>query len=150
VHALRQQFSRVRVFAFIDTTDEVTALFGPDADLAVAVQRITREAGVYTRDGHSDYGNAFVSFLQEFPTVLSPRSSLLVLGDGRNNYRNTEVALLSRMVAASRHAHWLNPEPRLQWGSGDSAAPAYEKVITMHECRSAKQLAAVIDQLLPA
>ena len=60
VHALRQQFSRVRVFAFIDTTDEVTELFGPDSDLAVAVQRITREAGVYTRDGHSDYGNAFV------------------------------------------------------------------------------------------
>ena len=63
VHALRQQFSRVRVFAFIDTTDEVTELFGPDADLAVAVQRITREAGVYTRDGHSDYGHAFVSFV---------------------------------------------------------------------------------------
>ncbi len=90
VHALRQQFSRVRVFAFIDTTDEVTELFGPDADLAVAVQRITREAGVYTRDGHSDYGNAFVSFLEKYPTVLSPRSSLLVLGDGRNNYRNPE------------------------------------------------------------
>jgi uncharacterized protein with von Willebrand factor type A (vWA) domain len=60
VSALRQQFSRVRVFAFIDTTDEVTELFGPDADLAVAVQRITREAAVYTRDGHSDYGHAFV------------------------------------------------------------------------------------------
>ena len=94
VHALRQQFSRVRVFAFIDTTDEVTHLFGPDADLAVAVQRITREAGVYTRDGHSDYGHAFVSFLDKFPNVLSPRSSLLVLGDGRNNYRNPEVDLL--------------------------------------------------------
>ncbi|MGZ8815624.1 MAG: VWA domain-containing protein, partial [Mycobacterium sp.] len=75
VHALRQQFSRVRVFAFIDTTDEVTELFGPDADLAVAVQRITREAGVYTRDGHSDYGHAFVSFLNNYPNVLSPRSS---------------------------------------------------------------------------
>lgn len=60
VSALRQQFSRVRVFAFIDTTDEVTHMFGPEADLAVAVQRITREAGVYTRDGHSDYGHAFV------------------------------------------------------------------------------------------
>ena len=42
VHALRQQFSRVRVFAFIDTTDEVTHMFGPEADLAVAIQRITR------------------------------------------------------------------------------------------------------------
>ncbi len=149
VSALRQQFSRVRVFAFIDTTDEVTELFGPDADLAVAVQRITREAAVYTRDGHSDYGHAFVSFLDKYPNVLSPRSSLLVLGDARNNYRNPEVDLLAHMVNASRHAHWLNPEPRHLWGSGDSAVPRYEDTITMHECRSAKQLATVIDQLLP-
>jgi uncharacterized protein with von Willebrand factor type A (vWA) domain len=149
VHALRQQFSRVRVFAFIDTADEVTHLFGPDADLALAIQRITREAGVYTRDGHSDYGNAFSSFTDNYPTVLSPRSSLLVLGDGRNNYRNPAVDILQRMVNESRHAHWLNPEPRHLWGSGDSAVPRYEDVITMHECRSARQLAAVIDQLLP-
>ncbi|ORA39886.1 vWA domain-containing protein [Mycobacterium aquaticum] len=149
VAALRQQFSRVRVFAFIDTTDEVTELFGPEADLAVAVQRITREAGVYTRDGHSDYGHAFVSFLERFPSVLSPRSSLLVLGDGRNNYRNPQAELLAHMVSASRHAHWLNPEPKHLWGSGDSAAPKYGEVITMHECRSAKQLASVVDGLLP-
>ncbi|CAN5842302.1 VWA domain-containing protein [soil metagenome] len=149
VHALRQQFSRVRVFAFIDTTDEVTHMFGADADLAVAVQRITREAGVYTRDGHSDYGHAFVSFLNQFPNVLSPRTSLLVLGDGRNNYRNPEVDLLTQMVGASRHAHWLNPEPRHLWGSGDSAVPRYEGILPIHECRSAKQLATVIDKLLP-
>ncbi len=149
VHALRQQFSRVRVFAFIDTTDEVTHMFGPEADLAVAIQRITRESGVYSRDGHSDYGNAFASFVQAFPNVLSPRTSLLVLGDGRTNYRNPEIELLSHMVTASRHAHWLNPEPKHLWGSGDSAVPRYQEVIAMHECRSAKQLAAVIDQLLP-
>ena len=149
VHALRQQFSRVRVFAFIDTCDEVTHLFGPEADLAVVIQRITRESAVYTRDGHSDYGNAFTSFTENFPGVLSPRSSLLVLGDGRTNYRNPEVDILSHMVTASRHAHWLNPEPKHLWGSGDSAVPRYSDVITMHECRSAKQLAAVIDRLLP-
>lgn len=149
VHTLRQQFSRVRVFAFIDTTDEVTHMFGPEADLAVAIQRITREAGVYNRDGHSDYGNAFVSFMQAFPSVLSPRSSLLVLGDGRTNYRNPAVDVLADMVTASRHAHWLNPEPKHLWGSGDSAVPRYQDVITMHECRSAKQLAEVIDRLLP-
>lgn len=149
VHALRQQFSRVRVFAFIDTTDEVTHLFGPEADLAMAVQQITRESGVYTRDGHSDYGNAFTSFTEKYPTVLSPRSSLLVLGDGRNNYRNPEIEVLHRMVTESRHAHWLNPEPRHLWGSGDSAVPRYQDVITMHECRNGKQLAEVIDGLLP-
>lgn len=146
VHALRP---RVRVFAFIDSTDEVTHMFGPESDLAIAIQRITREAGVYARDGHSDYGNAFVSFMQGFPNVLSPRSSLLVLGDGRTNYRNPATDVLADMVTASRHAHWLNPEPKHLWGSGDSAVPRYQEVITMHECRSAKQLATVIDQLLP-
>lgn len=149
VHALRQQFSRVRVFAFIDTTDEVTHLFGPEADLAVAIQRITRESGVYTRDGHSDYGHAFVSFVEKYPSVVSPRSALLVLGDGRTNYRDPRADVLSGLVAASRHAHWLNPEPQHLWGSGDSAMPRYAEVITVHECRSAKQLARVIDGLLP-
>lgn len=149
VHALRQQFSRVRVFAFIDTTDEVTHLFGPDADLAVAIQRVTREAGVYTIDGHSDYGHALTSFVDNFPQVLSPRSSLLVLGDARNNYRDPALGVLAELVSASRHAHWLNPEPKYLWGTGDSVAPRYQDLITMHECRSAKQLAAVVDRLLP-
>lgn len=149
VHALRQQFSRVRVFAFIDATDEVTHLFGPEADLAVAIQRITRETGVYGLEGHSDYGNAFTTFADTYPNVLSPCSSLLVLGDGRTNYRNPASDVLAGLVAASRHAHWLNPEPAHLWNSGDSAVSRYQEVIAMHECRSAKQLAAVIDALLP-
>ncbi len=149
VRYLLEDGYRVRVFAFIDTTDEVTHMFGADADLAVVIQRITREARVFTRDGHSDYGNAFVSFMEGFPGVLSPRSSLLILGDGRTNYRNPSADVLAHMVSASRHAHWLNPEPQHLWGSGDSAVPRYQDLITMHECRSAKQLAAVIDRLLP-
>ncbi len=55
-------------------------------DLAITIQQITRERlGVYARDGHSDYGNAFVSFMQGFPNVLSPRSSPAVLGDGHQH-----------------------------------------------------------------
>jgi len=102
------------VFAFIDSTDEVTHMFGPDADLAVAIQRITREAGVYNRDGIPITATRS-SRSCRFPNVLSPRSSLLVLGDGRTNYRNPETDLLADMVTASRHAHWLNPEPKHLW-----------------------------------
>ena len=64
-------------------------------------------------------------------------------------FRPPAIDVLVDMVTASRHAHWLNPEPKHLWGSGDSAVPRYQEVIAMHECRSAKQLAAVIDQLLP-
>ena len=76
------------------------------------------------------------------------RAKLGMLVTG-NNYRNPETDLLSHMVSASRHAHWLNPEPRHLWGSGDSAIPRSQDLIPMHECRSAKQLASVIDALLP-
>jgi len=132
VHALRQQFSRVRVFAFIDTTDEVTELFGPDSDLAVAVQRITREAGVYTRDGHSDYGNAFVSFMEKWPNVLSPRSSCWSSATGRNNYRNPEADLLAHMVNASRHAQLA--QSRAQAPVGAAATPRCRATKTSSPC----------------
>ena len=55
------------------------------------------------------------------------------------------LAVLKRLVGVARHAHWLNPEPRRQWGSGDSAALRYADVIPMHECRTAAQLEAPSD-----
>ncbi|MGN5240763.1 MULTISPECIES: VWA domain-containing protein [unclassified Rhodococcus (in: high G+C Gram-positive bacteria)] len=149
VHALREQFSRVRVFAFIDTTDEVTHHFATGIDLGTAMSQMLREAELITYDGHSDYGNAFATFNERHAHSLTSRSSLLILGDGRNNYRNPNLDALGHMVQVARHAHWLNPEPRGQWGAGDSAARVYGEVITMHECRSAKQLAEVVAALLP-
>ncbi|MGC0363340.1 uncharacterized protein with von Willebrand factor type A (vWA) domain [Rhodococcus sp. 27YEA15] len=149
VNALREQFSRVRVFAFIDTTDEVTRFFDSNADLGSAMSRMVREAELITYDGHSDYGHAFGVFQEKFAQSITSRTSLLVLGDGRNNYRDPNLGSLAHMVAVAKHAHWLNPEPKGQWGTGDSAAKVYNEVISMHECRSASQLAEVVSGLLP-
>src|SRR4051794_19186156 len=84
--ALREHFTGVRAFAFVDSTDEVTRFFRPGADVADAVARIGREADVVAFDGHSDYGNAFEVFTDRWPSALGPKSSLLVLGDARTNY----------------------------------------------------------------
>ena len=149
VNALREQFSRVRVFAFVDTTDEVTRYFEPGGDLAAAMTRMTNEAELVAFDGHSDYGNALGTFAERFAESLTARSSLLILGDARTNYRDPNLAVLRRLTGVAKHAYWLNPEPRSQWGSGDSAATDYAGVIAMHECRTAEQLAAVVSRLLP-
>jgi uncharacterized protein with von Willebrand factor type A (vWA) domain len=149
VNALREQFSRVRVFAFVDTTDEVTRYFEPGGDLAAAMTRMTNEAELVAFDGHSDYGNALGAFAERFAESLKARSSLLILGDARTNYRDPNLAVLRRLTGVAKHAYWLNPEPRSQWGSGDSAATDYAGVIAMHECRTAEQLAAVVSRLLP-
>ena len=147
--ALREQFSRVRAFAFIDTCDEVTRLFGPGADLADSVRRLAREADLVAYDGHSDYGNALRVLVERFPDAVGPKTSLLVLGDARTNYRDPGLALLKGLVDRSRHAYWLNPEPRREWGSGDSMAYRYSEVIEMVECRNVAQLTDFVGRLLP-
>ncbi len=147
--ALREQFSRVRAFAFIDTCDEVTKLFGPGDDLADSVRRLAREADLVAYDGHSDYGNALRVLVERFPDAVGPKTSLLVLGDARTNYRDPGLALLKGLVDRSRHAYWLNPEPRREWGSGDSMAYRYGEVIEMVECRNVAQLTDFVGRLLP-
>ncbi|MEU7632327.1 VWA domain-containing protein [Nocardia sp. NPDC049220] len=149
VSALREQFSRVRIFAFVDQVDEVTRFFDPHTRLDTAMTKIFTEASVVGVDGHSDYGNALAGFVRDYPDAVTSRSSLLILGDARTNYRDPELTTLRSLVDIAKHAHWLNPEPRNQWGSGDSAADRYGQVIEMHECRSAKQLTAVVSRLLP-
>ncbi|SFO49537.1 hypothetical protein SAMN05660359_03826 [Geodermatophilus obscurus] len=145
--ALREHFSGVRAFAFVDATDEVTRFFRPGADVAGAIARIGREADVVAFDGHSDYGNALEVFADRWPTAVGPRTSLLVLGDGRTNYRQPGLPVLADLVRRARSAHWLNPEPRRLWGSGDSAADRYGEVIDMVECRNATQLADFVTTL---
>ncbi|SDG47908.1 vWA domain-containing protein [Klenkia brasiliensis] len=145
--ALREHFSGVRAFAFVDSTDEVTRFFAPGADVADAVQRIGREAEVVTFDGHSDYGNAFGVFAEKWATAVGPKTSLLVLGDGRTNYRQPGLPVLADLVRRSRSAYWLNPEPARLWGTGDSAADRYARVIPMVEVRNAAQLAEFVTTL---
>jgi hypothetical protein len=145
--ALREHFTGVRAFAFVDSTDEVTRFFRPGADVVDAVSRIGREADVVGFDGHSDYGNALDVFADRWPSAVGPKTSLLVLGDGRTNYRPPGLAVLADLVKRARSAHWLNPEPRRLWGSGDSAADRYGEVIDMVECRNAAQLTEFVTTL---
>jgi uncharacterized protein with von Willebrand factor type A (vWA) domain len=145
--ALREHFTGVRAFAFVDSTDEVTRFFRPGADVVDAVARIGREADVVAFDGHSDYGTAFEVFADRWPGAVGPKTSLLVLGDGRTNYRQPGLPVLADLVRRSRSAHWLNPEPRRLWGTGDSAADRYGEVIDMVECRNASQLADFVTTL---
>jgi uncharacterized protein with von Willebrand factor type A (vWA) domain len=138
--ALKEQFTRVRAFGFIDTTDEVTRFLDRTEDLPDALARMAREADLVWFDGHSDYGHAFEVFAERYGDAITPRTSLLVLGDGRTNYRSPALPVLRRLAGEARHAYWLNPEPRGSWGGGDSAALAYAEVMDMVECRTVAQL----------
>ena len=148
-HALREQFSKVRAFAFIDTCDEVTDYLR-SVDISDAMARIAQNADLVWFDGHSDYGHAFEVFAERYPDAITPKTSLLVLGDARNNHRSAAAPTVRRLVKEARHSYWLNREPRTYWGSGDSATKTYEPLFDeMVECRNVEQLAEFVQRLLP-
>ncbi|WP_246264560.1 VWA domain-containing protein [Acrocarpospora pleiomorpha] len=142
--ALREQFTKVRAFAFVDTVDEITKYFAPGADVLDAITRMTKEADI-TRFGRTNYGNVFTRFADRYGDAIGPKTSLLILGDARSNYQAPALDTLKHLVAQARHAYWLNPEPRAQWDTGDSIATSYGTIIPMHECRNITQLAAFIE-----
>jgi hypothetical protein len=148
-YALREQFTKVRAFAFIDTCDEVTRFFTPGGEVSEALAKMNAEAKLVWFDGHSDYGHSIETFAEDYPDAVGPKTSLLILGDARNNYRATGAATLKKLVGRARHAYWLNPEPEAYWGTGDSATRAYAEHIEMVEVRNAVQLEEFVKRLLP-
>jgi hypothetical protein len=141
VYAISSQFSKVRSFVFIDGIDEVTRFFEGVVDPAEAVARINLEADVIWVDGHSDYGHALGEFHRRWGDEVSSRSSVLLLGDARNNYHASGSWVVEDLQRKARRVYWLNPEPRDYWGSGDSIVGEYaahcDDVV---ECRTLRQL----------
>ncbi|MFN2595031.1 MAG: VWA domain-containing protein [Actinomycetota bacterium] len=139
-HALNAQFTRVRSFAFVDAIDEVTTYFDNE-DFAEAIRAMGEQAIVVRDDGRSDYGAIFEMFVEEHATDIGPKTTLLILGDARNNYRARGTEALKELSTRARHTYWLNPEPRGDWDTGDSVASDYaEYVDEMVEVRNLRQL----------
>jgi uncharacterized protein with von Willebrand factor type A (vWA) domain len=148
VFALREQFQQVRAFTFVDQVHEVTRLFVPGAEPGEVLANLAASSEHAARWGRTNYGRAFTDFHQSFPHALGPKSSLLVLGDARSNYSDLALPVLRDLTARARHAHWLNPEHRRHWDTGDSAATAYGEVVPMVECRNLTQLGQFVHDLV--
>jgi uncharacterized protein with von Willebrand factor type A (vWA) domain len=148
VYAIQNQFSKVRSFVFIDGIDEVTEFFKSVEDLAEAVHKVNTEADVVWVDGHSDYGHAFEVFWQRYGKDVGPKTTILLLGDARNNYHASQSWVVKEMRHKARHVYWLNPEPRSYWNTGDSIVSEYGiHTDGVYECRNLRQLEAFVEKL---
>lgn len=140
VFALREQFTGVRAFTFVDDIHEVTGHFRPGADPVETMTALAASAEHASRFGRTDYGRAFTRFAEQHGDALTQRASLLVLGDARSNYSDLALPVVRQMAYDVKHAWWLNPEHPRSWDTGDSAASAYADVVDMVECRNLRQL----------
>jgi uncharacterized protein with von Willebrand factor type A (vWA) domain len=148
VYAISSQFSRVRAFVFIDGIDEVTKYFEGVEDITHAVHRVNTEADVVWVDGHSDYGHAFEVFWQKWGKEVGPKTTVMILGDARNNYHATSAWVLKELRHKARHLYWLNPEPRSYWDTGDSVVGEYGVHCDgVFECRNLRQLERFVENL---
>jgi uncharacterized protein len=141
VYAMASQFSKVRSWVFIDGIDEVTRFFQGSDDVTEAVHRVNTEADVVWVDGHSDYGHAFEVFHNRHLNEVTKKTSLIFLGDARNNYHASQAWVLRALGDRARHLSWLNPEPLGYWDTGDSIMAEYVPYCDgVYECRNLRQL----------
>ncbi len=149
MQAMSAQFKRIRIFGFVNVVDELTEQIvsaAPGADLSRAFTDMSRMSRWHH---YSDYGTAFVDFTQHHLDAIGPRTTVLILGDARTNGTDPQYDELRRIVARARHVLWLNPEPEMAWGSGDSVANRYAEIVDMYECRNITQLRRFVSRLLP-
>ncbi len=147
VFALREVFQGMRAFTFIDHVHEVTEHFRPGADPADVLADLAASTSHAALWGRTNYGRAFAKFAENHADALGPKTTLLVLGDARSNYSDLHEDTLRELAGSVKRSFWLNPEHQRNWGTGDSAAPAYGEIVRMIECRNLAQLSEFVHEL---
>src|SRR5687767_15032079 len=146
LHALHDQFRKLRSFVFVERISEVTEVFERERSFETVSRRIATDAGVADVSGYTDYGRVWVEFLDKVVDDLDPRSTVIVLGDARTNGREPHAQIFGHVAARAGHTFWINPEPRLYWNYGDSVMSAYEPFCDgVFECWTTKQLEAFVN-----
>ena len=147
VYSLQDLYSRVRSFIFVSELGEVTQLF-EEQDITAAIEQAL-SGSLINVFAHSDFGRAFRSFHRDFIGSVNNKTTVIILGDARNNYNVAHEWVLKEIRQRAKQVFWLNPENRLTWGFGDSEMDRYiPHCDVVEECRNLNQLYRVIDRMV--
>jgi len=143
VICLRARFRKIRVFFFIDSVWDVSD-FVWDDDLGVVKQDI-KSWGRKASSGFSDYGTVFRELAEDQLRDLSAHATLVILGDGKNNYRPAQAEYIALISSKVRHVFWLNPLDYLAWNEPDNIMQAYQIYCSkIYRCRTARDLQKIV------
>lgn len=123
VYALQELFADTRSFVFVSELGEVTALFARES-VGAALGSVFGGAAVSLTE-NSNYGRVLARFHREHLGAIDRRTTVVIIGDGRNNYQADEGWVLDDLRRRARALLWINPERRGSWSIGDSAMAAY-------------------------
>ncbi|MDB4968457.1 MAG: carbon monoxide dehydrogenase protein [Myxococcales bacterium] len=146
-YTLQELFSKVRSFVFVSDLGECTELF-KQHEIQRAVD-LAYSGGVVNVYANSNFGRSFKMFEARFLDAVTPKTTVMIIGDARNNYNPPEAWALSAIKEKARRLLWLNPEPPGSWAFGDSAMRDYEPYCDRVETvANLAQLAKVVDTLV--
>jgi uncharacterized protein with von Willebrand factor type A (vWA) domain len=145
--ALQGQIRKTHAFAFIDHLESISEDFsGSDADEAVASVLWRMPSGHY----NTDLGWSLNNFNSDYLDTLNGQTTLIIVGDGRNNYNDPRLDIFSLMTRRASRTIWLNPEPPVMW-QGDSDMPRYAPLCNnVLKVGNLRELVSAVDQLLSA
>ena len=143
--ALQGQVRKTHAFAFIDHLESISEDFASsDADEAIKGVLWRMPSGSY----NTDLGRSLNNFNSEYLDTLNGQTTLIVVGDGRNNFRDPRLDLFSLISRRASRTIWLNPEPATLW-HGDSDMPKYAPLCSdVLKVGNLRELSAAVDQLL--
>jgi uncharacterized protein with von Willebrand factor type A (vWA) domain len=148
VYSIQDLYAKVRSFVFVAEIGEVTKLF-EENDIQNAVEAALK-GDVIDVFSHSNFGRAFEQFYKNFFAAVNSKTTVLIIGDGRNNYNRPNDWVLREIQQKAKQLIWLNPESRMTWGIGDSEMPRYAPYCHVaEECRSISQLYKIVDLIVP-
>jgi uncharacterized protein with von Willebrand factor type A (vWA) domain len=124
LYSLNEILERIRTFIFCSNLIEVTHVFDEYA-VEEAVARIDTGTGLDVIMGRTDYGGALLDFKESWLDTVTEKTTVLILGDARNNYGDPRTEILREIKERSRRLIWLNPESEPFWGTGDSEMKRY-------------------------
>ena len=148
VYSIQDLYAKVRSFVFVSELGEVTKLF-EDNEINRAVEAALK-GDVIDVFSHSNFGRAFEMFHKNYFAAVDSKTTVLIIGDGRNNYNRPNDWVLREIQRKAKQLIWLNPESRMTWGVGDSEMPCYAPHCHVAaECRSISQLYKIVDLIAP-
>lgn len=147
VYQMHNLFSKVRTFVYVADMAEVTHLF-EEHTMHRAVDEIF-SGRVIDADTNSDMGKATGQFVANSLSSINHRTTVVILGDGRNNGKPPNVEALEEISGHAKQVIWMTPEPKWGWQLGSCDMPAYEKVCNRVEVvRTVDQLAGVAEEII--
>jgi uncharacterized protein with von Willebrand factor type A (vWA) domain len=146
LYALKEKVADLETFAFsnqlVDVSHDLDSL-----PFDTAMEKIVAEVG----NGSTDYGRAFQALGGQYDSLIDKRTTVLILGDGRNNQGDPGMGAFQDIAAKAKRVIWLCPEHPASWGAGDSCLLQYKPFCaSLTYCSTIMDLEQALDDVLMA